>query len=360
MKTQMTKTILASTFGLWLTACGSGGQTYSVLSTGQSFKQASTGNGQLDLLWVVDNSGSMDPLQTNLNTNFNSFIEKFVTKGYDFHLSVIGSDSYRAGPTFKNNPLLARFSDGVSRHSGIFQILASTLDPVGTFVNNATMGSDGSGDERPLSSMRESLNSSVNAGFLRPKSFLSVIILSDEDDFSDPNRPEYSYYSSTGIADHDYNNPGLEPISNFVSNLDALTGTNATNRRYSVNAITVLDAACQRQHASQSSTTIIGKRYIEMVNATKGVLGSVCDQSFADSLSSISQRIIELQSQFYLTNKPVIGTIRVVIAGVNVPQDVNNGWTYDAVTNSITFHGAAIPPPGASIGVDFDPESVTF
>lgn len=360
MKTQMTKALLTSTLGLWLAGCGSSGQTYSVLATGQSFKQASTGNGQLDLLWVVDNSGSMDPLQTNLNTNFNSFMEKFITEGYDYHLSVTSSDAYRAGANFRNNPALSRFSDGASSHSGIFTILASTLNPVATFVNNANLGSNGSGDERVFSSLREALGNPLNADFLRPKSFLAVVILSDEDDFSDPNRPEYSYYSSNGIPDHDYADPGLEPVSNFVTYLDGLTNTTAANRRYAVNAITVLDSACQQSHAAQSSTTIIGQRYIQMVNATKGALGSVCDQSFANSLSSISQRIIELQSQFYLGNKPVPGTITVVVAGVTVPMDQTNGWTYDPTTNSITFHGVAIPPPGASIAVDFDPETVTF
>jgi hypothetical protein len=357
----MAKGIVLTAGLAMLTGCGSGGeQTYSVLSTGQSFKQASAGNGQIDILWVVDNSGSMDPLQTNLNTNFNSFMSDFMHKGYDFHLAVTSSDSYRGGATFKNNPALARFSDGVMQHSNIFNILSTTLNPVGTFVNNATLGSNGSGDERVFSSMREALRQPANADFLRPKSFLAVIILSDEDDFSDPNRPEYSYYSSTGIADHSYTNPGLEPVSTYRDFLDNLTASPANARRYAVNAITVMDAACRQQHAAQSSSTIIGKRYMELANMTNGALGSVCDSSFANSLADIQQRIIELQSQFYLGNQPVVSTIKIIVDGVLIPADVNNGWTYDPTNNSITFHGSGIPAPGASISVEFDPMTVTF
>jgi hypothetical protein len=48
----------------------------------------------------------------------------------------------------------------------------------------------------------------------------------------------------------------------------------------------------------------------------------------------------------------------VTVNGVVVPQDPNNGWTYDPVANSIQFHGAAIPPQGADINVSFSPTGV--
>src|SRR5882724_6287677 len=76
--------------------CGSH-PSYSILPSGQAFKQsASSFNNQLDILWVVDNSGSMAPLQTNMTTNFSSFISNFQTLGYDFRMAVTGTDAYKA------------------------------------------------------------------------------------------------------------------------------------------------------------------------------------------------------------------------------------------------------------------------
>ena len=40
----------------------------------------------------------------------------------------------------------------------------------------------------------------------------------------------------------------------------------------------------------------------------------------------------------------VIGTIRVMKNGVQIPEDSRNGWTYDERTSVITFHGAAAIP----------------
>jgi hypothetical protein len=215
-----------------LSACGKDNPTYGLLPSGQSFTQSKTiFNNQLDILWVVDNSGSMNPYQTNLVNNFSSFITNFQNKGYDFHIAVTTTDSYLSGTVFQNNPSLAKFRDGTNAtsHTGIFDILSTTPNLNNVFVTNATQGSSGDGDERAFSSMREALNSSLNTGFLRPQSFLAVIILSDEDDFSSASRVQGSMTLQTSnpnyVADHDYNYARLDTINSYVSFLDQLTAT---------------------------------------------------------------------------------------------------------------------------------------
>ena len=96
-----------TTMALFLTTsgCGSSGSTYSLLASGQSFKQE-TSNGQMDVLWVVDNSPSMSPLQNNMTANFNSFMSSFQSKGFDFRMSVTTTDAYRSLPQFAGDPSL--------------------------------------------------------------------------------------------------------------------------------------------------------------------------------------------------------------------------------------------------------------
>lgn len=343
---------------LMTAGCGGGDSTsYSLLASGQTFKQQKV-NSKVDLLWVVDNSGSMSPLQTNLTNNFHSFINDFVAKGFDFQLAVTSTDAFRAEPNFANDPTRAKFRDGAgSNHSGIFVITPSTPDLINVFVMNATLGTAGAGDERAFSSFKSSLNSSLNTGFLRQESFLGLIILSDEDDFSSSMRPNGSYPG----GDHNYSYANLETVDSYVEYLDQLTGTTGAARRYSVSAITVLDNACKAaQLASGGGATIIGQRYIELANKTDGVLGSVCDTSFSDSLAAIQNHILELGTQFYLDAPPIPESIRVRVNNILVNQSATDGWTYNAIANSVVFHGDAIPASGANINVTFDPKKLTF
>ncbi len=351
--------LILSTVAMMVTACSSGDSStsYSVLASGQTFKQA-TVNSKVDLLWVVDNSGSMQPLQQNMTNNFNSFISQFVTKGYDFHLAVTGTDAYKADSMFQNNSSLSRFRDGSATHSGIFQVIPSTANLINTFVTNASLGMTSSGDERAFSSFRSALESTVpeNAGFLRSDSFFAIIILSDEDDFSNPTRAENTYPG----GDHNYAQAGLESVDSFRQYLDTKTNTTGAFRRYSVSAITVMDQACQNLHVQQAGSSTIGVRYMDLVQKTDGVIGSVCDASYATSLTAIQQHIIERTSEFFLTGNPIPESIRVSVAGVAVPADPTNGWSYNPAANSIFFHGTSVPSSGANVGVTFDPVKVTF
>lgn len=339
----------------------SGGYSYSLLSANQSFGQsASTVNNKVDILWVVDNSSSMTPLQTNLVNNFNSFISNFQTKGYDFRMAVTTTDAYLANAAFNNDPTQSSFRDGVgSTHTGVFVIDSTTPNLTQTFVTNASQGQAGSGDERAFSSFQEALNNPANANFVRSDSFFSIIILSDEDDFSDITRPQGSWLVSGGIPDHDYQNPNMPSVDSYLSYLDTFTNSaSATNRRYNVSAIAVLDSTCLNQHIPDAPSTVVGQRYVQMANETNGVVGSICDANYSTTLQNIQQKILELSTQFPLNRTPVISSIVVIVNGQTIPQDPTNGWTYISTANAIQFHGTAIPPQGASISVSFDPATV--
>lgn len=348
------KLVLAATIGsLALVSCDKGGGSFSLLPAGDTFTQtaSSVTNNKIDILFVVDNSGSMAPLQQNMLNNFNSFISSFVTKGYDFQIGVTTSDAYLSLSQFDNTPSMAYLRDGLGRtHTGYPIITPLTPNIVPTFVTNANQGDQGSGDERVFSSFKAALQSSHNSSFLRPGAYLAVIALSDEDDFSDETRCE-----GCG-ADHSYSDPHLDTVASYESFLDQLTGSpSAAMRTWNFSAITVLDNTCLQSHLRDAPTTIIGQRYIQLANDSNGVLGSVCDTSYASALNLISDQILQLSTQFALTRVPDVATIVVTVNGSTVPEDNNNGWSYNSANNSIIFHGTAIPPQGASINVDFQP-----
>lgn len=356
MKTQKLFWILAGL--LVFAACNGAQHRFSLASEEQSFIQSSQEVVQrkIDILWVIDNSGSMAPFQQSLAENFQEFMQTFVQKNYDFHLAVTTTDAYLAAPSFRNNPALSLLRSGnATTSTGIPVIDNSTPDVVGTFTTNAMQGARGSGDERAFSSLRETLENPANAGFLRPDSFLAVIILSDEDDFSNPSRPERTTANAANFPDQDYSDPGMESVDSYLAYLNQKTNSKGSERNYNVSVIGVLDETCLNQHRARTAGTVIGKRMIELASKTGGVSGSICSSNYSSVLQSIQKRILELSTEFPLKRRPRVETIRISVNGISLAQDSENGWTYNPSTNSIQFHGTGIPPRAASVNIIYDP-----
>jgi hypothetical protein len=350
--------------GVVLSACGQTNPSYSLLPDQQQFTQsASDLNNKVDIIWVVDNSVSMQPAQDNLVANFRSFITDFSSKAYDFSISVITTETYLAAASFRNDANRAKFrdrgldSDGTWITTGISRIVPATANLIETFMLNARQGVSGTGDERAFSSLKESLLHPVNAPSLRDGAFLAVIIVSDEDDFSSPTRLEWSWVRG-GTGDHSYTAPELETVASYVDFLDVITGSVPSNRHHTVSTISILDDTCGDTYKQTSPNAIVGQRYIEIADATRGIKGSICDASFADSLKAIQNQIFELSTRFTLNRIPIPESITVVVDGVSISEDPANGWTFDAEANAVVFHGTAIPAQGARIAIDFDPVTV--
>ncbi len=161
----------------------------------------------LDLLFVIDNSGSMQQEQENLRKNFPAMIESLrrLPGGLpDLHLAVISSDGGAGGSAIPGNAACNR--PGGDR--GIFQTKpACGLQEGANFLkasNNgsqknfegsledvfgcmADLGTQGCGFEHQLQSLRVALSPKVqplNSGFLRPGAHLAVVLITDEDDCS--------------------------------------------------------------------------------------------------------------------------------------------------------------------------------
>ncbi len=379
MKNQLLISALMASTVITQVGCEKTDRSFSLLDQGASFQQTgSYTSRKMDILWVVDNSGSMDSSQTNLTNSFNSFISRFQTLGYDFHMAVTSTDAWRAAnvsnTTSKNmlqslrvgeinystNPYSWRVNSGVR----IMDNTTANLSNV--FLKNAMQGVNGTGDERAFSSFQQVLNYSGNSDFRRADAVLAVIIVSDEDDFSG-NTSAYFVgdYADEQNSDpvvpvntgspwdiyHLYQDSRLYPVSNYKTYLDGLVGAG----NYNVSFIGVLDTQCKASLNTSFVGRRIGRRYAELADMTGGQKASLCD-NFGSSLSNIAESILSLSSTFKLGREPDTATIRVVVDGVTVNQDANNGWTYNATDFSITLHGNAVPAIGANIQIFFTPK----
>ena len=119
-----------------------------------------------DILWVIDNSGSMRPFQSRLAQNIGNFVSLLsLDSSVDYRLGFITTDDHRLiGPYIDNN----------TPNPGHFA--ASEILGIGT---------SGSGNEKGLEELSAALEEFDNSGnFIRYDAELIVIFVSDEQDNS--------------------------------------------------------------------------------------------------------------------------------------------------------------------------------
>jgi len=68
----------------------------------ETFSSKQEVNTQIDLLWVVDNSASMDVSQEKLRKGFQSFAERYLQPTWDIRVAVITTDTYLANSAFQS------------------------------------------------------------------------------------------------------------------------------------------------------------------------------------------------------------------------------------------------------------------
>lgn len=164
----------------------------------------------VDLLFVVDNSGSMADQQQSLIASFDGFVKGIRDKlsgALSYHIGVVSTDDYGG-----NAPGCTQIGSLITRTGGIqssnqecgpFASAARFMDATepdlgGKFACAARVGVGGADDERPMRAMLNALRpetnapGACNAGFSRLDSLLVVVLITDEDDVPDQCESETS------------------------------------------------------------------------------------------------------------------------------------------------------------------------
>ncbi len=171
---------------------------------------------KMDIVFVVDNSGSMSQEQDNLVQNFPKFgaiIDGYKTKNgdvLDYRLAVATTDAGGGKGAFVKKasggstppwwPFPSDNSGSCDAGPDRPWIERGDGKPVDFFACRARVGTGGSGNERPLASLhlgltdriKDGTNASNGSGFLRDDALLAFVVLTDEDESS--NTPPISDY----------------------------------------------------------------------------------------------------------------------------------------------------------------------
>lgn len=278
---------------------------------------------KVDILWVVDDSGSMSEEQTQLANNFASFIGFADTLGVDYQVGVTTTEINDAvsGKIWSCNGHPKIITPTTPNKVQAFQCAANVTSPPGNTRPNPG-GSDEA--EAGLQAARLALDVPVvtaeNAGFLRTDARLAVIIVSDEEDQSPGSVNLYIdfFRNIKGFA-----NPQLVSVSAIAGDVP-----------------------------NGCATAEAGTRYQQAVSALNGQFESVCTASWNTLLNNIGLGVFALRTAWGLSRPADPSSIVVRVNGTVVAQGGANGWTFDPATNTLSFNGTP-PPPGATIEVQY-------
>lgn len=108
----------------------------------ETFSTSQEVNTKIDILWVVDNSGSMDVSQERLREGFSAFATKYMKPNWDIRNAVITTDTYLANPAFSGylNSQIVGSGFNSSYINGVTQTYGSVTIPGRTspFLNPAS------------------------------------------------------------------------------------------------------------------------------------------------------------------------------------------------------------------------------
>lgn len=295
-------------------------QKYSLPSETQTFEQSVQYNNKVDVLLMVDNSSSMDTYQNKLADQVPGMLAALNGLGMDYQIVVVTTDmrSGGNGGHFVGSPKI---------------LTAGTPNLASVLTSRVRQGNDGSTLERGLQSIESALDSET--GFLRGDAMLAVIALSNEDDYSAGTATYYKDYFDK-----------LKP---------QFMGFNGATQAWLVNFIGVPNLQSSCSTALDGTYKEPGLKWIDLANASGGLIQPICDTSLAQAVDNIRQRIVQVLTDFHIGRKPKVETIVVKINGQIVPQSTTDGWEYIADGEIIRFHGSAVPGANASISIDFDP-----
>lgn len=289
---------------------------------------------QLDVLFVVSNTTTMQQYQDRLKEAIPQWLQAAQTNGVDVRVSVTstglvargpqcsgGANGGEAGRLFPVDGSRPRVVSGSSATAA-----ANIQANLGVgMCHNLVQG---------LETMRQALSAPLseqmddprtpqpndgNSGFVRAAARMAVVVLADEDD-----------------------NSGFGPES-YIQFLRTMKGTGMSHRSR-LYGLVPTDAGCATAGSGSA-------RFTAVANGTGGQVANVCGQNYDGLLEQVIQGAGEPQADFPLTATPTgLGEMAVRVQGQPVPA---TQWVYDAEQNAIVFQPGAIPLAGQSVEVRY-------
>lgn len=327
---------------------------------------------RVDILWVIDNSGSMGFKQTQLRDNFEAFVAKLVEhdETLDWRIGVVTtdvSDPLQSGRLRNRvqNPLVRPWISRDTCHP-------DGCDAVAAFRDIASVGVHGSDDEKGLYAAMLALSPPLtgagghNEGFLRPDASLFVLIVSDEEDSSCS--PILSQYGGGCLEPVHWGSPdyytrffnGLKgPGREGLVSVGVIVSTERQPVQLRVDGVQRNVSGCTIS-GRPGDGGVHAPRYIAVAEGTGGSVASICEDDYLPALERMGYLASGALDTFVLSRAPFAESIQVHVTEDGERRRLQPGADYryvacreGAAVNAVQFTAGAMPSPGSRIDVEY-------
>jgi len=314
---------------------------------------------EVDILLVIDDSGSMCGEQDKLVAAYNDFIQHAGVWENDYHLGVISMNVV-------DDQVVGMLNYGDSGKSPRY--ITPEQGTPAKFAEFADLGCDGGphcgGLNGPCTDEQEAGLQAAQVALSAPLTTdTEVPCGSDTDCHNDPTVcpdanacPYYCLDGTCGgwnkgflrddaqleiIALSDEEDQSSADVYFYIDFLKTIKGFYNVNMMHFNSIVGASPTTCEEAGP--------GNRYIKASQETNGQIGDICAGSYSSIMNDIGAQTFGLKVQFFLTRLADPPTVRVWING----DECATGWTYDAPSNSIIFdeNGSCMPQPGDEIKV---------
>ena len=257
------------------------------------------GNNRVDILWIIDNSGSMSMHQKNVILNTDKFMNAFTKKRtLDWKMGLIS--------THIGDKPFTGFKKGD-------ELDASSADPMKQFQKAvADLGLNKGCPEVVFQPVMDALDAYPN--FVRPNSFFVMIALTDT----------------------------MEEVAGMQAKFE----TYLSKVKPNIHDLRFFGTFAGKSFKCESGEPVweYPKSPFEyFINLTGAEVYDLCDADFGDNLAEIGEAISKLaeSSKIFLAERPKVDTLTVSFKGqlLQGGQAADRGlWLYDFNRNAIIFH----------------------
>lgn len=342
----------------------------------ENFDQSYTSErGKVDLLFVVDNSGSMSEQQREIANKFPSLFTKI--RDLDFRIAITTTDveasrsSYTAARL--NQPRSQYIANGYFQDGRLlsFQRIDQASGQVlnaGKFISNTTPQGEEffkntiqreetrlcdqnsfkgefcpASDERAVFAVNRVLDR--NEGFIRGDAHLALVIVSDEDE-----RSRTKLVNGNIVPDNSQSLPmfnSFEPYDN-PSNLQWRIKSSNSGKTFNAHSIVVRpgDSNCLAQQTNNLTAGQYGFVYSQLSQLSNGRVGNICATDYTSELGEIGTSIVQQVKSVRLACRPFNDKVEITF-----DRNVNTQVTTDLDNLTVTFDPNL--PPGVTARVRY-------
>jgi hypothetical protein len=296
-----------------------------------------TGTPVADIIWVVDESGSMNDNRNDVANNASDFFSRALKSGLDFRTAVTNVDN---GTSYGYYPgkFCSRISTDRYDSGGADRFLQPGERSIFEACIRNPPGYEG-GSEYSMINSREAVLKHLprkpgDATKIRPGATLVIIVATDE-------FPNDIYRAGASL---NYRTCTLDAANQAKVNawaapfIQLFTGANPAWGTQAKATMHLIGGVC-----NNTCDAYVAHGLNETVAATSGLKADVCQKNLGTSMQIIINQITGLASPAILQYVPISASLAVAIDKRVIPRSRVNGFDYTPSANSLVFIGVPFP-----------------